>query len=370
MKSNKSLVVAFVSLITAGTLVLSACGQDRNEPPPPNQIAPFSLSAVVQNATVEEVTDALANYLHTVDDSTRGLPSDWLIAGGEELEAGHEPAEAALKLPGGARIIEVCNKTYAKMAMSFGAHHGVALPCEISVSQAGDDVEVVMLDPNAIFGLFFTDVPADQAQGMAGLAATVRDELQTIISTALASLESTHPRTPVGPVWSEQDLQKFAGMTYSIEKTVAVPASLRADAEQREAFKAEVVEQLLETLTHEGMEQVGSKVEGLSVKDWRSARPHALGLPGDVSVVEVCSPTYAGAAMKAGAYHAPALPCQIAIWEDGGTVRLHLLDPGFIFGSFFADAPAEMQQAMGPMVENVQSDLQKIVDAAIQSLPR
>ena len=270
--------------------------------------SPFSVAARISGASVAEVTAALSQTIHGVDDTTRGLPGDWKVAGAGDIEPGAPPTEAALKLPDGNRVIEVCNHHYAEQAMAFGGHHGVALPCEIGVVQQGDDVEVVLLNPEAIFGVFFQDVPAEHAAGMASLAATVRGELEELVELGAEGFAADFPGEDVGPSWTNEELSEFAAMDQSVELDIVIPASYRQQDGGAESFKQHFVGVLLETLTHEHMDEVGARLPGLSVEDWRAARPYPLALPGGVSVVEMCSPTYAQAAMSTGAHHAPALP--------------------------------------------------------------
>jgi len=187
------------------------------------------------------------------------------------------------------------------------------------------------------------------------------------VEAALSKQTTDFPKTDVGPKWAPTKLRELAGKKQSINKDINLPASAKKDSAASEAYRDKVVKSMLTTLTHEDMASVGSKVPGLSVKDWRSARTHALGLPGKVKVVEVCSPTYAGAAMQAGTHHAPALPCQIAVYVQGDKLNIRVLDPQFIFSAFFSDAPAQMMQSMGPMAAKVRSDILLMVDAAIKA---
>ena len=347
-------------------LGVAACGDE--DSPDGQTVSPFSISARVKNSTVAQVAGTLASYIHTVDDKTRGMPDDWIVAGGDKLNSGQDALHAALKLPNGTRIVEVCNHTYAAQAMSFGGHHGVALPCEIAVNQKGSDVEVVLLNPSAIFKVFFADVPAEKAQAMGGLAATVRGELDALVAAALSKQTTDFPKMEVGPTWTPAQLRDLAGKKQDINKDIDLPASAKKDSASALAYRDKVVQSMLTTLTHEESASVGSKVSGLSVKDWRSARTHALGLPGKVSVVEVCSPTYAGAAMQAGTIHAPALPCQVAVYVKGDKLAIRVLDPQFIFSAFFSDAPAQMMHSMGPMAAKVRADILLTVDAAVQAV--
>jgi uncharacterized protein (DUF302 family) len=358
----------FSILLSTSVAFWAACddsSQDADSVSQTQSISPFSLSVQAKDTTVSAVTAAIASYLNDVDDSVRGLAADWVIAGGDALEAEQEAAEAALKLPNGSRIIEVCNHHYASMAMSFGGHHGVALPCEIAINQTEDDVEVVMLNPEAIFSAFFADVSSEYSGELAGMAATVRQELEDLILLSLESdFDSEVIQQDLDPAWDQETLADLGSRVYSIEMNIDIPAADQVDDASRAAFKADFVEELLGTLTHENSAVVGSSVADLSVSDWRSARPHALSLPAGVSVVEVCSPTYANAALSTGSHHAPALPCEISIWAEEDELKVHVLDPNFIFGAFFSDAPVEMQAQIGPMAQAVQGDILKMVSAA------
>ncbi len=369
MTRSFPLSLALPALLAAG-LTLSACEVDPgaepggDEPEPEVALtAPFSVVANVQGATVDEVAGALADFIHEVDDTTQGLPADWIVAGGDTLDEDESALEATLRLPGGGRIVEVCNAEYAGQAIALGAQRGVALPCEFSVTQEDDGVRVVMLNPEAIFGVFFTDIPAEYMEQMGGLAATVRGELEGLVVDGLAELEAEHPMEDIGPSWTPEDMAAF-GADYSIVMDMDIPEPFLVDEQSRADFQGLFVDAMLETLTYEGMADVGSTVPGLSVDDWRSARPYSLRLPSGVEVVEKCSPTYAAAALSTGSWHAPALPCETAIWVDGDTLRIHLLDPNFIFPVFFSDAPAEMMAEMGGMAATVAEDIQLITEAA------
>jgi uncharacterized protein (DUF302 family) len=366
------MVRRFMALLAVTTLLigLNACdGDDGSIEAQDEVISPFSITATVHDSNVDEVAGRIANYLEEVDDTTKDMPANWVVAGASELRKEHADAEAidaTLKLPGGDRIIEVCNKMYATQAMAFGGHHAVALPCEISVTSTGDgDVSVVILNPEAIFGTFFQDVPAEYADDMAGLAAAVRSELESILVTALDGMNMDTPYEDIGPVWTGEDLASFGAMSNAIHFAVTVPEG--SDAAE---FQTAFVETLLTTLTHEEMATVGCNLPGLTVADWRAARPYALALPGGSQVVEMCSPTYAAAAMSTGKHHAPALPCQAAIYlnADGSTLIVELLDPAFIFPVFFSDAPAEMMGQMGGLASAVKGDLSAVVQAAIDAM--
>jgi hypothetical protein len=109
--------------------------------------------------------------------------------------------------------------------------------------------------------------------------------------------------------------------------------------------------------------------------DWRSARPSALPVPGNL-VIEACSPTNAIAAMGLGLHHATALPCEISVKAvnldgEGGNekVMISYLDPHFMFSALFSDAFDDLTEeeldtflALPPLVLE---DLQTIVKVAM-----
>lgn len=365
MKTFRNLFV-FALLITIASAACST--DDSGAEETRHEISPYSLTAVIPGATTAQVLNVLAEYIHERDDRLDGLPDRWIVAGAESLDPGAHPSQAAMNLPGETKLLEVCNHTYAGQAMSFGAAHGVALPCKIAIVPGEDGVKVYLLNPEGIFSAFFRDIPDEYAAGMAGLAATVRQELEGIIVSALGSMTSTFPKEDVGPAWGEEDLGTFAAMPYSVEFAIDIPEEHRVDESTRNNFKEEVVWAIMDTLTYvgqEGNQKVGSRVPGLSVGDWHAARPAPVGLPGDVSLISKCSPTYAGAALSTGLHHAPALPCRSAVWVEGNKVHVHLLDPGFMFPVFFADVDREYMESMGEMADAVRSDLTLIIETAI-----
>lgn len=363
-KVRNSFIFALLIAVSSAacTTEESAAEEQRHE------TSPYSLTAVIPGATTSEVLSVLAEYIHERDDRLDGLPDRWIVAGTESLEPGAHPSEAAMNLPNETKLLEVCNHTYAGQAMSFGGAHGVALPCKIAIVPGEQGAKVYLLNPEGIFSAFFRDIPDEYAAGMAGLAATVRQELEGIIVSALGSMTSNFPKEDIGPAWDEEDLGTFATMDYSVEFSINIPEEHRADDSTKHNFKEEVLWAIMETLTYvgqEGIQKVGSGVPGLSVGDWHAARPAPVSLPGDVSLISKCSPTYAGAALSTGLHHAPALPCRSAVWVEGNKVHVHLLDPGFMFPVFFADVDREYMESMGEMADAVRSDLTLIIETAI-----
>lgn len=179
MKRSTSIILFAMSL-AGGFAFFPACGGDPADDSEPAGVSPFSIAVVIPGTSVDGATRMLADYIQETDDTRRGLPDDWRVAGAGQLDAGADVMDATLKLPGGTRIVEVCNHHYASQAMSFGAHHGVGLPCEIALSQNKDDVEVVLLNPEGIFAAFFAQ-PETQRQFRDGYLFAFVQQEQTAV---------------------------------------------------------------------------------------------------------------------------------------------------------------------------------------------
>jgi len=122
-----------------------------------------------------------------------------------------------------ASVLDFCNEHYAKMALGVsdivpgkkvvnGYSHTPALPCEVSVWNDDEHIYVDMLDPNAIFSLFFTDVlfSADMqdpafAEAISNLPEWPQHELLAHEKELLGFYVTGHPLTPYAPI-----LEKYA----------------------------------------------------------------------------------------------------------------------------------------------------------------
>jgi hypothetical protein len=88
--------------------------------------------------------------------------------------------------------------------------------------------------------------------------------------------------------------------------------------------------------------------KGGTFQAWKAPRVVELShhLTGKAYQFELCQPFYARAALSTGMHHIPSMPCHITVWDEGGKVRVSVLDPTFIFAYFFADALPSMPTAM------------------------
>ncbi len=200
-------------------------------------LTPFSRVAVIRpNSDPVDAYDeakaaatAIATYVAAFDD-TPDFGSNWVL-GGFEGAVSDPPTEeekarieeAILRVPTPylidpyepmsptnrkkVNIVEMCNKTFAQKALGLlpvvegddttkiidGYIHAPALPCEVAIYADEDgSVKVDMLQPEAIFTLFFTDVlfgeqmlDPDFAAAIQELPAVVNEQIRTIIQTAL-----------------------------------------------------------------------------------------------------------------------------------------------------------------------------------------
>ncbi len=275
-----------------------------------------------------------------------------------------------------ANVVEFCNKKYASMAMGVtpiigtrkvvnGYAHATALPCEVSVWNDDKHIYVDMLDPSAIFTLFFSDVLFSKdmqdpafAKALNAMPPQVKSEIVAIIYAALKEFD---------PMMETMD--KSIGPDYrSIKDVVDVVKSSPLKSPYKhmiytkqdgtkftEAESEKVAQTIIDTLSIHGNPKAGKHPTVINDKgdtldsilspksSWRSARSAPITLPGKNHIIEACSPKYAKMAMGTGLYHVNALPCEISvkIIEGGNKLVLSYLDPAFMLRALFADISAK-----------------------------
>jgi uncharacterized protein (DUF302 family) len=365
---------------------------------------------VEANDVARAAASAIATYVATVDDTQEPteFPANWVLGG---LEGEVTIEEAILRIPTPYRIdptapmsasnrkkvnvVEMCNPLFAKKALGVlpildddpeskiinGYIHAPALPCEVAIYAAEDgNVYVEMLNPEAIFTLFFTDVlfgeqmnDPDFAAAIQALPAQVNDEIRTIIYLALdtASIAYVPQSEPLGPLYQslQQVAQVVAETPYQSPFVhFAYQKSDGSDFSTEEV--AFIADKIIEKLSLVGIHHRSLDAR-LNMDDWRSARPHPLPVPGNL-VIEACSPTNAITAMGLGMDHATALPCEIAVKavNNNKTLLITYLDPHFMFSALFSDAFGDLtdeeMQAFMALPPLVLEDLQTIVRDALK----
>ena len=300
-----------------------------------------------------------------------------------------------------ANVVEFCNKKYASMAMGVapiiddkpvvnGWAHAPALPCEVSVWNDDQHIYVDMLDPSAIFTLFFSDVlfSADMqdpafAEALYAMPPQVKAEIVAIIHAALADFD---------PDTKAMD-QKIGPVYNSIEDIIAVVDASPLDSPYlhmiytkqdggvfTQAESKTVAQTIINTMSKHGdpdagthptvINEAGDTLDSiLSPKSsWRSARIAPITIPGKNHIIEACSPKYAKEAMGTGLHHVNALPCEITVkLLSNGSLAISYLDPAFMLGAMFADVEMadEERAEFFAITDLINDDLQAIVRVAL-----
>ncbi|MCW9025633.1 MAG: hypothetical protein OQK73_13245 [Gammaproteobacteria bacterium] len=370
---------------------------------------------------------AVAQYLvDNIESETLGADVikgyDWKL-GGESDSAANEHFEIGdtiLRIPTPERInptlpaskantlktnvIEFCNKMYASMALGVapivddntivnGYTHAPALPCEVSIWNDDKHIYVDMLDPSAIFTLFFTDVLLSDdmndkafADAITAMPPQVKSEIKAILYEVLSNFDP-----------DMQTMDKMIGPRYtSMEQVLAAVDAAPEDSPFKhvaytkvdggtftETESKAVAQTIIDTLSKEtgtpGVHPTVINEDGdtldsiLSPKSsWRSGRLTPITIPGKNHVIEACSPLYAKMAMSTGAHHVTALPCEITVKiidRDGApgaeTLVISYLDPHFMLGALFADITEEEAIEFAAIPGNIMTDLQYVVAAAL-----
>lgn len=302
-----------------------------------------------------------------------------------------------------ASVLDFCNEHYAKQALGVasivgtkkvvnGYSHTPALPCEVAIWNDDEHIYVDMLDPNAIFSLFFTDVLSSDdmtdpafAEAITALPPQVKAEIRAVVLHAMNAFDAKTKAVDqqLGPKYRSMDqvLEVVADSPYqSPYKHVGYT---KADGTAFTAADSTAVTQaIINTMSIHGQPGEGTHptlVDGARLdsilspgSSWRSARATPLTLPGNNHVIEACSPKYAKMAMSTGLHHVTALPCEITVQivdRDGNgnteTLVVSYLDPHFMLNALFADISEVEKLNFASIPGNIMDDLQKIVAAAL-----
>ena len=369
----------------------------------------------------KEVATAIATYVATVNDTVpvgddEAFPADWIVGG---MEGGTTIEEAILRIPSPefidpdntdlgikkANVMDLCNGYYASQALGVkpiagtdkkvvnGYSHATALPCELATWNDDENIYIDMLDPNAIFSIFFTDVLVSDdmqtdpnfAEAITALPVAVKREIKTIVYRALDVAEikyNTHDKA-MGPKYKTvEDIFDVVAASPNQSPYMHVAYTKFSGDEFEVGETSAVAQAIIETMSIHGEDGAGTHpwdVEGILSEgsSWRSARHLPLGLPGKPEknwVIEACSPKYAKMAMGTGMHHATALPCEIAVQrvdldENGSyeSLVISYLDPFFMFGAMFSDMTDDEKAALGDVPGYIIDDLQYIVKHALDT---
>ena len=380
----------------------------------------------------KEAAQALGFYLATVneaDDLDNFPGGNWILGGYEGTPDNPEDvAEAILGIPTPnpiaqkVNVLDLCNKSYASKALGVapitgsvadgnakyvvnGYSHTPTLPCEVAIYYDDENIYVDMLDPSAIFKLFFSDVifsdemkDDEFAIAIQAMPVQVKSELKSIIYSALTDFG--HPFVKMdermGPAYeSLGDIIRTVQKSPQQSPYKHVAYTKKSGAMFTPDDSTLAAQTIINTMTIHGATSPDGNVfpaAGYHVDEledelsdgslWRSARPTPLGLPGHKVdgitaknyVIEACSPFYAKKALSTGAHHATALPCEITVQiidndGDGSTETLVVsyLDAHFMFGALFSDMSKEEMEAFAEVPTDVMNDLEAIVEYSLEN---
>jgi uncharacterized protein (DUF302 family) len=393
---------------------------------------------VATYAKVKAAAAALANYVALNNDSavlgTSVIKGDDWVLGGTSLTCrktqtctADEISKAIIEIPSPqpidpneatylatgvvtaantkkASVLDFCNEVYAKQALGVspivddkkvvnGYSHTPALPCEVSIWNDDEHIYVDMLDPNAIFSLFFTDVlfSADMAdpafaQAISDLPPQVKSEIRAVVLHAMNAFDA---KTKVvdkqlGPKYKSMDEVVEVVATSPYQSPYLHVGYTKTDGTAfTSTDSTNVTQAIINTLTVTDTPTAGiheTVIDGVTLdsilssgSSWRSAKATPMTLPGNNHVIEACSPKYAKLAMGTGLHHVTALPCEITVQiidQDGNgsteTLVVSYLDPHFMLNALFADITEEEKIAFEPIPGYIMDDLQKVVRAALE----
>lgn len=429
-------------MVTQSSIAGSEYGQSRDV-----SFSPFSrvatMSAVqdadgifdeaATAAKAKAAGQALGFYLATVTEEVEDgfLGGNWILGGYEGTpDEPADVAEAILGIPTPVpyaqkvNVLDLCNKSYASMALGVapivggdtpldptddkfvvnGYSHTPTLPCEVAIYYDDENIYVDMLDPSAIFKLFFSDVifsdemkDDEFAAAIQAMPVQVKKELKSIIYSALeefdADLEKMDER--MGPAYEslgdiirtvqqspQQSPYKHVAYTKQNNGTfsIAESALVAQTIINTMSIHNETVTDPDGTVREAGEHVADLEDELTEFSSWRSARPTALGLPGhkidDITsknlVIEACSPFFAKQALSTGAHHATALPCEITVQiidndsaPGAETLVVSYLDAHFMFSALFSDMSKEEMAAFAEVPTDVMDDLEAIVEYSL-----
>ena len=385
-------------------------------------------------AKVTELAGILGAYVantdEPTDDNATFKSTNWILGGLESITAVNDfntttALEHTLFIPtpdfivdgnsssGGkkVRVVELCNSGYAAQALGVkivggtdtgayvadGSYHATALPCEVTIYHDANGIYVDMLNPETIFTLFFTEVFSSAEMentyfkdAMLALPTQVKTEIYSMIYSAFDDNNESYEKTDtkMGTVYTTMSSVLATTDTandgkepyrhYSYTDTNTSKEFTSTDAQN-------IAATIITVMTSEAEGTVGvqedallaalpSTITGDYVPGWRSGRLEPLKVPGGSWIVEACSGTYAKEALATGAYHTPALPCEIAVTvnpDNNNTIDVSFLNPEFMFGALFADAMADMNATTlaeyNTIIDNINGDLKKIVDYAMEN---
>lgn len=345
------MMVSVVITLVVGTSMFAVAGK----PPAAPKTYVFKLLAE-RNLTSAEITNPSAAVAATTTKIMSQIDKSggsWVV-----LPNGNSPDGRSLKMPSPgpnkfAQIIEIYS--YAVDGCILNHELGkftVALPWEYSVyTDDSGKIRVNMLVPLGVVKLMSSDPSCQEAT-----AKSIEDNMTSWVVSGLGK-GWTFPKQYYGPELSEADVAQARQMVYAPELSIPVPNGVDASV-----YTANIKNSITDAI---------NAYKLVEPTKWHVTRgiDFAGGSVSDSYSLELCSPYYATQALSMGIHHAPALPCQVGVWHQDGSVKVNILDPNFIFAWFFRDALANMtpeEQAMfAQLPVQVMDEIKNMVNEGI-----
>jgi len=371
----------------------------------------LAINLAIKIANVNEEKEDSANYSH----------GDWLVNGymSDKNATGKTIAPHIVAIPTNATVDDVSmkrNMTYVVEMVNFqfamiglgldndinlpnGVYRSTVLPCsEVSVYYNPKDevIYIDVLNAPGLVALFNSDL---LSSNLVPSLVTQLDQLdKEVVHTVYNWMEnSPNLVKAMGQDTSKeyyQEVSILAGPVYASKTMLeTLPSKIGVPYEHfsYEATKdltaediKEITEIVTQVMTVHGAANAGKQEKALynqleSVKNgmnpgWRTARHEAFPLPGNIRIIEACSPPYAKMALSTGKHHSPALPCEIAFMvnpQNPKKLDVSFLNVKFMFGALFSDALADLsdeeKEAFKQVTVNIEKDLKTIIDYSMEN---
>jgi len=289
------------------------------------------------------------------------------------------------------QVIELSNNIYPKTLLDIKTdkdtvsklmNKSTVFPFEVSIFNDDKAIYVDILNPEAMFGIFFAEVfdnpyykeNFEFREKLLKLPTQAKNE---IISMIYSTFNAPKYETSIkmGLIFSSMSKLKTSAMELEANQYIY----FESDTIQTTENAKEIAQKIINTMTIHGSQNAGkqesllfnalpSVAQQINPK-WVSARHEPFkGINGSW-IVEACSPIYAKQALNTGEHHATALPCEISVYvdpKDNKKIVVSILKPAFMFKNLFADSMIGMnkeeQKVFQTVINNIQLDLKTIVE--------
>jgi hypothetical protein len=281
------------------------------------------------------------------------------------------------------RMVEISFPLDTAVLAVNGPRHGVPFPLGgIGVLTHGDQIQVHASVPETRIRVYFRDRDLESREDLEALGELYRERIEHLVENALGGQGFTIMTTGEEPVLNEDAIgyieTNIVGVPLTNYDYVAPAATLPKGMTVKEVVEAfenaldgdptdsDVIGvahgalqsafitavmatgdddyDLINDLLWSAQQDDGVWHTGQALEEWVLLR--VLKIAGNVYMIELCQPFFAGAALSVPAfYHYLELPCGLVVWQQGPHVQIAQYNPLVVFPFFFSDA-------LGPICDN------------------